>query len=50
MTEVAFTPGAAALMLFGSFFLLLVLRVPVAFALLWPAFRLCSLRRACPQW
>lgn len=33
MTEAAFTPGAAALMLFGSFFLLLVLRVPVAFAL-----------------
>jgi len=33
MTEVAFTPGVAALMLFGSFFLLLVLRVPVAFAL-----------------
>lgn len=33
MTEVAFTPGTAALVLFGTFFLLLILRVPVAFAL-----------------
>jgi tripartite ATP-independent transporter DctM subunit len=33
MTEVAFTPGTAALVLFGTFFLLLIARVPVAFAL-----------------
>lgn len=33
MTAVAFTPGMAALMLFGTFFLLLIARVPVAFAL-----------------
>jgi tripartite ATP-independent transporter DctM subunit len=33
MTEVALTPGMAALVLFGSFFLLIALRVPVAFAL-----------------
>jgi tripartite ATP-independent transporter DctM subunit len=33
MTQVALTPGMAALALFGAFFMLLVLRVPVAFAL-----------------
>ena len=33
MTQAALTPGIAALLLFGSFFLLLVARVPVAFAL-----------------
>jgi tripartite ATP-independent transporter DctM subunit len=33
MTEVAFTPGMAALILFGTFFSLLIARVPVAFAL-----------------
>lgn len=33
MTEVAFTPAMAALMLFGTFFVLLIARVPVAFAL-----------------
>src|SRR3954463_9439954 len=33
MTDVALTPGMAALVLFGSFFLLIALRVPVAFAL-----------------
>jgi tripartite ATP-independent transporter DctM subunit len=33
MTQVALTPGIAALVLFGSFFVLIVLRVPVAFAL-----------------
>ena len=33
MTEVAFTPGMASLVLFGTFFLLLIVRVPVAFAL-----------------
>src|SRR4249919_1484690 len=33
MTHVALTPGMAALVLFGSFFLLIALRVPVAFAL-----------------
>src|SRR6266850_2092308 len=33
MTNVALTPGMAALVLFGSFFVLIVLRVPVAFAL-----------------
>ena len=33
MTGVALSAGAAAAILFGSFFLLLVLRVPVAFAL-----------------
>ncbi len=33
MTGAALTPGIAALWLFGGFFLLLVLRVPVAFAL-----------------
>jgi tripartite ATP-independent transporter DctM subunit len=33
MSSVAFSPGMAALVLFGSFFLLLVARVPVAFAL-----------------
>lgn len=33
MTAVAFTPGMAALILFGTFFALLILRVPVAFAL-----------------
>jgi tripartite ATP-independent transporter DctM subunit len=33
MTGAALTPGMAALVLFGSFFLLLVLRVPVAFSL-----------------
>ena len=33
MTAVALTPGMAAMVLFGAFFLLLILRVPVAFAL-----------------
>ena len=33
MTAVALTPGMAALALFGAFFVLLVARVPVAFAL-----------------
>src|SRR5215210_1540533 len=33
MTQVALTPSMAALVLFGSFFLLIALRVPVAFAL-----------------
>ena len=33
MTGIAFTPGVAAAMLFGVFFALLILRVPVAFAL-----------------
>jgi integrase len=33
MSSVAFGPGMAALVLFGTFFLLLVARVPVAFAL-----------------
>ena len=33
MTQVALTPGMAALVLFGSFFVLIALRVPVAFAL-----------------
>ena len=33
MSSVAFSPGIAALILFGTFFLLLVVRVPVAFAL-----------------
>jgi tripartite ATP-independent transporter DctM subunit len=33
MSSVAFSPGMAALMLFGVFFALLIVRVPVAFAL-----------------
>ena len=33
MTQVALTPGMAALVLFGAFFVLIALRVPVAFAL-----------------
>ncbi len=33
MTQAALTPGIAALLLFGTFFGLLILRVPVAFAL-----------------
>src|SRR6267142_2337451 len=33
MTSAAFTPGAAALLLFGTFFVFLIVRVPVAFAL-----------------
>ncbi len=33
MTQAAMSPGMAALVLFGSFFFLIVLRVPVAFAL-----------------
>src|SRR5258706_5720459 len=33
MTGVALTAGSAAAVLFGGFFLLLILRVPVAFAL-----------------
>ncbi len=33
MTAAMLTPGAAAALLFGTFFLLMVLRVPVAFAL-----------------
>ena len=33
MTAVALSPGVAALILFGAFFVLIVLRVPVAFAL-----------------
>ncbi|HEY2815977.1 MAG TPA: TRAP transporter large permease [Casimicrobiaceae bacterium] len=33
MTGVALTPGNAALMLFGTFFVLMLLRVPIAFAL-----------------
>src|SRR5215210_7189573 len=33
MTSIAFTPGVAAALLFGVFFALLILRVPVAFAL-----------------
>ncbi|NBS60095.1 MAG: TRAP transporter large permease subunit, partial [Betaproteobacteria bacterium] len=33
MTSAALSPGMAALWLFGGFFVLLVLRVPVAFSL-----------------
>ena len=33
MTSAMLTPGIAAIWLFGTFFLLMVLRVPVAFAL-----------------
>jgi len=33
MTAVALSPGMAALILFGAFFILIALRVPVAFAL-----------------
>jgi tripartite ATP-independent transporter DctM subunit len=33
MTSAAFAPGAAALLLFGTFFVFLIVRVPVAFAL-----------------
>ena len=33
MSSVMFSPGMAALILFGGFFLLLAIRVPVAFAL-----------------
>ena len=33
MTQVAMSPGTAALVLFGAFFVLIALRVPVAFAL-----------------
>ena len=33
MTQVAMSPGQAALVLFGAFFVLIALRVPVAFAL-----------------
>lgn len=33
MSQVALTPGMAALVLFGAFFILIVMRVPVAFAL-----------------
>src|SRR5215204_6678281 len=33
MTQAALSPGMAAIVLFGSFFFLLILRVPVAFAL-----------------
>src|SRR5258706_4357607 len=33
MSSVAFGPGQAAIMLFGVFFALLIVRVPVAFAL-----------------
>src|SRR6266436_3499249 len=33
MTQAAMSPGMAALVLFGSFFILIALRVPVAFAL-----------------
>src|SRR5213593_2620418 len=33
MSQVALTPGMAALVLFGAFFVLIALRVPVAFAL-----------------
>ncbi len=33
MTGAALTPGVAAMLLFGTFFVLMVLRVPVAFAL-----------------
>ena len=33
MTGVALTAGSAAAILFGGFFLLLIARVPVAFAL-----------------
>src|SRR6202165_706912 len=33
MTEIALSPGMAALIMFGGFFILLALRVPVAFAL-----------------
>jgi len=33
MTDVAMSPGTAALALFGMFFFLIILRVPVAFAL-----------------
>src|SRR5713101_2734252 len=33
MTQVALSPGMAALILFGGFFILIALRVPVAFAL-----------------
>jgi len=33
MNSVVLSPGTAALVLFGGFFLLLILRVPVAFAL-----------------
>ena len=33
MTGAALTPGVAAMLLFGAFFVLMILRVPVAFAL-----------------
>src|SRR5262249_61799533 len=33
MTQAAMSPGMAALVLFGSFFVLIALRVPVAFSL-----------------
>src|SRR3954471_4955581 len=33
MTGIAFTPGVAAMLLFGTFFALFLMRVPVAFAL-----------------
>ena len=33
MTQAALTPGVAAIILFGVFFALLIVRVPVAFAL-----------------
>ena len=33
MTGATLTPGGAALLLFGAFFVLMILRVPIAFAL-----------------
>lgn len=34
MTQVAMSPGQAALVLFGAFFVLIALRVPVALSLI----------------
>ena len=46
MSAVAFGPGQAAILLFGVFFTLFLLRVPVAFAL-GLACRSCSWKSDC---
>jgi hypothetical protein len=50
MMTASLTPGAAAIVLFGGFFLLLVLRVPSRYRSRSPACRCCCSRTGCRRW
>ena len=50
MTAVALSPGVAALILFGAFFVLIVLRVLVAFALGLAYLPLLMFDTGCRRW